>query len=202
MRTCLICGGAFHVDAASIATTCSPSCRTKLGNQRKSRAVISCAQCGADFAPTRRDGRFCTSRCQHRWARDHERGLCSESDCGRPVRARGLCSKHYRRWARATGIEALPKWDERRRAQWHKRRALSKGAAGADLINSAEVYERDRWVCGICLERVDRRLIWPDPMSPSLDHIVPLSRGGAHQLANVQCAHLSCNVRKGARPET
>ena len=80
--------------------------------------------------------------------------------------------------------------------------ALSKGAAGADLINSAEVYERDRWVCGICLERVDRRLIWPDPMSPSLDHIVPLSRGGAHQLANVQCAHLSCNVRKGARPET
>lgn len=30
-----------------------------------------------------------------------------------------------------------------------------------------------------------------------MDHIVPLSRGGEHSLDNVQCAHLSCNCRKG-----
>lgn len=35
------------------------------------------------------------------------------------------------------------------------------------------------------------------PMSASVDHIVPLSRGGEHSMANVQCAHLSCNSSKG-----
>jgi 5-methylcytosine-specific restriction endonuclease McrA len=36
----------------------------------------------------------------------------------------------------------------------------------------------------------------PDPMSPSLDHILPLSKGGTHEPRNVQLAHLGCNVRK------
>ena len=106
---------------------------------------------------------------------------------------------HYRRWARAEGREVLPQWDERRRSQWHKRRALSNGAAGAEMIDRISVYERDGWRCGICFEAVDRELSWPDPLSASLDHVVPLSRGGSHQLTNVQCAHLVCNVRKGAR---
>lgn len=33
-------------------------------------------------------------------------------------------------------------------------------------------------------------------MSASLDHILPLSLGGAHSMANVQLAHLSCNHTK------
>lgn len=33
-------------------------------------------------------------------------------------------------------------------------------------------------------------------MSASVDHIVPLSRGGEHSMNNVQCAHLSCNCSK------
>ena len=44
--------------------------------------------------------------------------------------------------------------------------------------------------------KVDKDLMWPDPMSASLDHIVPLSRGGTHTLDNVQLAHLACNERK------
>lgn len=33
----------------------------------------------------------------------------------------------------------------------------------------------------------------------SVDHIVPLARGGSHSADNVQSAHLLCNLRKGAR---
>ena len=36
-------------------------------------------------------------------------------------------------------------------------------------------------------------------MSVSLDHVVPLSRGGSHTLGNVRCAHLICNIRKGSK---
>lgn len=62
-----------------------------------------------------------------------------------------------------------------------------------------EVIARDGPVCGICGGRVDLRLRWPDPYSKSLDHVLPVSRGGPHMLSNAQLAHVRCNSRKGAR---
>ena len=103
---------------------------------------------------------------------------------------------HYKRQARAEGRYKNEPWDDRRRANYHKRRAL-KRKLPADNIRPSEVYERDGWVCGICGDPVERSLKWPDPKSPSLDHVKPLSKGGHHVLANVQLAHLECNVRKG-----
>lgn len=68
-------------------------------------------------------------------------------------------------------------------------------------VSKRKVFARDGWRCGICGVSVDKGLSYPDPMSASLDHIVPLSVGGAHTHANVQCAHLRCNVIKGNRAE-
>ena len=61
------------------------------------------------------------------------------------------------------------------------------------------MYERDGWVCQLCIEPVDPELRYPDHMSASLDHVIPLSRGGHHTWENVQLAHLICNTRKCAR---
>jgi len=107
---------------------------------------------------------------------------------------------HWRRKARADGREANPEWDERRKSNYQKRRAL-KLQLPADDIRPLDVYERDGWACNICSEPVDRNISWPDPMSPSLDHVLPLSLGGHHTMENVALAHLSCNVRKGNRVE-
>ena len=107
---------------------------------------------------------------------------------------------HYRRWARSTGREAPPAWDDRRRANYQKRRALKNAVPAADIAPH-EVYGRDGWRCGLCGEPIDSSVKWPDPLSASLDHILPLSKGGHHIPENVQAAHLSCNVRKGNRVE-
>lgn len=58
-----------------------------------------------------------------------------------------------------------------------------------------EIYERDGWVCQLCHKKVNNRLKHPNPFSPSLDHIIPLSKGGPHSRANVHLAHLRCNLR-------
>lgn len=58
------------------------------------------------------------------------------------------------------------------------------------------VFERDSWTCGICGGDIDRALIYPVPMAATVDHIHPLSRGGGHELGNVQAAHFRCNIRK------
>jgi 5-methylcytosine-specific restriction endonuclease McrA len=63
-------------------------------------------------------------------------------------------------------------------------------------INRMAVFERDDWTCGICHEPVDRTLKYPDPGFASIDHIIPVSRGGSHTYDNVWCAHLRCNLSK------
>ncbi|MFJ9212987.1 HNH endonuclease [Streptomyces sp. NPDC102264] len=35
--------------------------------------------------------------------------------------------------------------------------------------------------------------------APSIDHVIPLARGGTHEPANVQCAHWLCNAIKSDR---
>lgn len=87
-----------------------------------------------------------------------------------------------------------------REGGWSKaRRAAERSAPVVEQFCPADVYERDGWTCGICGEPVGRDLGWPDPLSVSLDHIVPLSLGGEHTWANVRCSHLRCNTARGNR---
>ena len=77
----------------------------------------------------------------------------------------------------------------------HQRRARIRGTT-FEKINADQVYERDGWICKICGEIVNQDLEYPDPLSKTLDHIIPLSKGGSHTVENVQLAHLNCNLKK------
>lgn len=63
----------------------------------------------------------------------------------------------------------------------------------------AEVAERDGDRCGLCGRKVDMRRRNPHPLAPTIDHVLPISRGGDDTRANVQLAHRACNIAKGAR---
>jgi 5-methylcytosine-specific restriction endonuclease McrA len=39
----------------------------------------------------------------------------------------------------------------------------------------------------------------PEALAPTIDHVVPVSRGGDDIKANVQLAHFRCNSVKGPR---
>lgn len=61
------------------------------------------------------------------------------------------------------------------------------------------VLARDNHVCGLCGFPVAVNRKFPHPLSPSLDHILPRSKGGSDDPANLQAAHLVCNISKGPR---
>lgn len=51
--------------------------------------------------------------------------------------------------------------------------------------------------CGICGKPVDFRLKYPHPLSPCIDHIIPIAKGGhPSDLENLQLAHWTCNRQK------
>ncbi len=75
-----------------------------------------------------------------------------------------------------------------------KRRAVY---AKGDSIDALTLFTLYGWHCFICNEPIDRERRTPDWRAATIEHVVPISRGGTHTWDNVVPAHLRCNEMKG-----
>lgn len=67
---------------------------------------------------------------------------------------------------------------------------------GAFEKNKKKIYATQN-TCGICGKPVDFSLKYPHPLSPCIDHIIPIARGGhPSDIDNMQLAHWTCNRQK------
>lgn len=212
--TCVACRGTVPIGRRGPTRRyCSPRCRAWWNNHPgvPTPPLGQCARCSKPL--TRLSQKYCSLRCSEiargvRLAEPIPARNCALPECGaefRPHRdAQRCCSERHgktlcNREGRASGRYAPEPWNDRRRNNYHRRRALKKGASTGQPVILTAIAERDRWKCGVCLRRVNRNLQWPHAKSPSLDHIVPLSQRGAHDPANVRLAHLGCNTERGNR---
>lgn len=78
-------------------------------------------------------------------------------------------------------------------------RRARKRNAWVEEVRRPKVYARDLWICQLCGDPVDPSAKYPNVMCASLDHIVPLAKGGEHSYENTQLAHALCNSLKGDR---
>lgn len=171
-------------------------------------APTSCQGCGETIKQTTRRGnprRWCSESCRVATGRRNGRyetntwaprcsvsflpcELCGDVFTARTSKARVCkdpsCRRQYHR--------------NRAGKHWHTRRARVLGTQ-TEPVDKLVVFERDGWACGLCGGPIDPDVQHPDKFSASLDHIVPLSRGGNHTYDNVQAAHLACNSRKSNR---
>lgn len=77
----------------------------------------------------------------------------------------------------------------------HRKRARFYGVE-YENVEPYTVYVRDQWVCQICTRPIDPECAYPHYLSASLDHIVPMSKGGGHLYSNAQASHFICNSLK------
>ena len=62
--------------------------------------------------------------------------------------------------------------------------------------NKKKIYAT-QIVCGICGRPVDFSLKYPHPLSPCIDHIIPVAKNGhPSDIDNLQLAHWTCNRQK------
>ncbi len=88
--------------------------------------------------------------------------------------------------------------------EWNKRQMMR--AKDEEWKNTktkgfkARLYFRDSGICQICMKPIDTSIKYPDLMSLSLDHIIPRSQGGTHNMDNVRIAHFICNSNRSDKP--
>lgn len=204
MIACLFCGVEFG--ASHGRKYCADTCKWR-AKELKRKAAGYYRQ--SDVRERQRSysmDRYRASIPEDSWVRDWEQfgiegrseagaaKLCLVEGCSNKRYARVRCRRHYTLFMKERGAswaDAALKGGDR-----YKERAKQYGVP-YEKFSRESVFERDGWVCGICGEHIDRGASFPDPLSVSLDHIIPLAMGGGHVRENVQCSHLVCNMRKG-----
>ena len=77
----------------------------------------------------------------------------------------------------------------------HKKRAQHYGVE-YERVNRLKVYNRDNWTCVSCGIKVETTKEYA-PHQASIDHIIPMSKGGSHTYNNLQTMCVTCNSLKG-----
>lgn len=141
----------------------------------------------------------------------HDR-ICIVEDCSSPELAKGYCSRHWQLWnkyndtnvrrivattpeeKRALATARMRRYRQTKHGKIRSRWSVGKhrtttgwyvpGATKAQLLSLW-----DTTVCALCGQAMAEE-------EKSIDHILPLSKGGGHCLDNLQIAHLNCNRKK------
>lgn len=163
-------------------------CKTCGSECPPSRRVFCCHDCAKPLPKPRSFEKQCKC-CQSVFVVSQNKGgprYCDNDDCrlGR-LRAR-------------TSLEARRKYRKRRRDKFGRgwRSRCLKLGVPYGRVSVTQVFERDGWSCQICGQATPKHLRGaPADNAPTLDHKVPLSRGGGHTYSNVWCACRRCNCK-------
>lgn len=156
-------------------------------------------------------GLYCSEECKPR---------CKIEGCESPAHNRGWCRFHNSRWQRfGEGFDTSPRPDVLQCAICGDDFSLSDRSPRTGRIRNsdamhcgkhsrirnlkshflAKLVRRDGPTCGICGDEVDLTLQYPDPGSPSVDHVIPWSQGGPDHMDNLRLTCLSCNLDRGTK---
>ena len=223
-RTCAECGvdiserggsALYCVEhGSSLATSHRYLAAAKAGRPAK-----ACAECGAEITERRGNARYCAEHggqtgtiARYRVVAQAASSLRSCAECGANIGERPP-SAHYcvehggpagtRRRYLATvraheTAQTLRQSDGGRaalRSRAHSRRAAGNTENIAKLTEGGlrRIRGGETVLCGICEQPI------LDVDEFEIDHILPITKGGTHELENLQPAHAICNRRKGNR---
>lgn len=197
-RPCAHCGKPFAYVPKHRVKFCSLGCASRHSWLSRFRRVKLCrirwaeCRCGATYVarPGYTHCRPLMSRNGHTYHSTYRRAshtiVCA--DCGRSETAKQGVRIYCRQCSEVRRKESDRAQKDRRRAR--KRRLT------VETVYRKRVFERDGWLCQLCRRPLRRDVAVPHPLAPTLDHIIPLARGGEHSYRNVQAAHFICNSRK------
>jgi 5-methylcytosine-specific restriction endonuclease McrA len=186
-------------------------------HKRKDR---QCEMCHCAYTPTYTEQRTCSRMCgvalRYKVTKTYaitmqyiqtEALIATCIQCGLRFLAastrQGICSDECRRTRICEQIKTGyhdGRYRDQLLAAAHNRRARMLAMTDTESISLTVVAERDKWTCGICHKPVPTQTPKDDrSQMASLDHVIPVAKGGQHTYDNIQLAHYRCNLSKGDR---
>lgn len=200
---CRECGQKVkYKGTGAIPIFCTNTCKTKFHNTRNRRArpplaiqqIKNCEFCGSQFVAKKRDRRYCPDN------------YCAQKAYEQRKKNNQALPKSFNISCNGCGASFVAKHAEAKwcsklcaNRHWGNVRARQARSPLLDSYSDREIFERDNWLCHICGLHIDPSLDRMLPMGATIDHVVPIAKGGVNSVDNVKAAHRSCNIRKGAK---
>jgi hypothetical protein len=201
---CLCCGiSMVYAGIGRKKLYCSAKCKNKYdvkrriekGNYYKEKTSVRCESCNTDFLTAFEQQRFCSLSC-----RKQKKSIYQSSvyfyKCD-------VCEVDFSSSRHLSGISAKPPVRckacqlERTRVRDRKKTVARQGALSSPRISVEIIAKRDSYICHLCNQLVDMDIKRTDKLGATIDHVLPISKGGLDTMENVALAHWICNIRKG-----
>lgn len=156
---------------------------------------MECEACSKKIERQSSMQRVCSEACRYRLEKPlHEACL----DCGSQLNA----DTRYVRRCEPCRKKRIS-WLKKQAGKTPKKRCKRHGVPCDPSVKSRKVFERDGYICQLCMRKCLPKFTviddMPHPLSPTVDHILAIALGiKGHTWDNVQCACWECNVAKGA----
>lgn len=164
-----------------------------------SERMVLCLGCSDPFVKSHHYTRFCSRSCATRYSLTGQCTDCAARDdvTGRQVPLCPVCRKTRKAARQRRWLDAHPnRANDHYVAKTRRRRALKAGLL-SEPYTLSEIAERDGYLCGWCWLPVNMILSGLERWGPTIDHVIPISRGGPDTKVNVQLMHRVCNETKG-----
>lgn len=206
-RYCKSCGKELK---AKQFDYCSDECRVKHKTIEK-----QCECCGKTFKTIYKDKKCCSRKCSYEKLKkminqrqkdfkkiNYKKSSFKCLECGKEV------IKEYGDY-RTVFCSLKCSNKHNRRLRRYLKRTNGNGQVDSS-ISLDKLYTKSNGICAICCKQCDYSdyVVYPDGTIvvggtyPSIDHMIPLSKGGTHTWDNVQLSHRDCNSSKGNRYTT
>lgn len=125
---------------------------------------------------------------------------CSKCQAGFPVSTFQDCNRLYCQACKGDVDRERSRLKGKKNG--HSRRRARKFNVPYENVDRLSVFQRDEYKCWICGKKtlsdfaLSEGSSCPHPDSPTLDHVIPLSKGGPHSYSNTKCACFLCNCLK------
>lgn len=188
------------------AKYCGDYCRRQFAEEARTKRyfelnpdlVKDCAACGVTFNTRIKAQKFCSYDCRANGYRlegiatraavkktsyEYECDLCHETIVrSSPLGGRARYHEHCSQIAK--------------QARDRKKTVARQSQTKPSGVYVEQLIERDGFMCYLCQEPIDMKVPRTSRRGATVDHVIPLSRGGSDEIDNLRLAHWICNNKK------
>jgi 5-methylcytosine-specific restriction endonuclease McrA len=202
---CKVCGATYEQNPRGRTKLyCSRACSSRALYKPKVKTTKNCDCCGSIFETAKDDQHFCSSECRLRTNsslanqkfKDKMRQLYPDGIkrkscgwCGDTLEVPAQKTLASRKYHERCSLEA-------QRARYRIKTVKRQSKTKPSRLSADQVLREYGSACHICKDQIDLTLSRTSRMGLTVDHVIPLSKGGSDELDNLRPAHWICNNRK------